>query len=229
MGTIASNILLIREQIAEACHDAGRSPQEVRLIAVSKTKTAAQIREAVEAGQREIGESYVQEFLAKHDDPLLSALDLDWHFIGHLQSNKIRSVIGKVSLIHGIDKLSTAAELSRKALQQNLSVDYLLEVNVSREGSKYGLDPEELLREAEQFFLLPNVRLRGLMTIASPEPELARREFSELHGHLDELKTIAPDPSLLTELSMGMSQDFREAILEGATMVRIGSAIFGWR
>ena len=229
MESIASNLTAIRQQISSACLKAGRREDEVTLIAVSKTKSAAAIREAWDAGQKEFGESYVQEFLDKQQDPLLAPFPLSWHFIGHLQSNKVRQVAGKVAMIHGIDKVSTAGELSKRAVQHDLHIDFLLEVNVSRENSKYGLDPSTLLQAAEECFLLPNIRLRGLMTIASPDPGQARREFAELREALDRIRTAAPDASMLTELSMGMSQDFEEAILEGATLVRVGSAIFGWR
>ncbi|MEI7748407.1 MAG: YggS family pyridoxal phosphate-dependent enzyme [Chlorobiaceae bacterium] len=229
MESIASNIEAIREQINSACIEAGRDPAGVRLIAVSKTKPAELVREAYDAGQVEFGESYVQEFLEKYDDPLLEGIPIDWHFIGHLQSNKIRSIIGKVSLIHGIDKLSTAEELSKRAVQHNLQAEYLLEVNTSGETSKYGMSPNDVLSEAASLFHLPNITLRGLMTIASYDRAAAREEFRQLRILLESLQNIAPDPSKLTELSMGMSGDFEEAIHEGATMIRVGSAIFGWR
>ena len=229
MESIAANIECIQEQITAACIDAGRDRAEVRLIAVSKNHPASFIREAFDSGQIEFGESYVQEFLEKYDDPELENQGIEWHFIGHLQSNKIRSIIGKVSLIHGIDKLSTAEELSKRALQHNLQVNYLLEVNTSGEASKYGMAPEEVLSSAEELFLLPNITLRGLMTIASPERVKAQKEFRQLRMLLEALKAVAPDPSQLVELSMGMSGDFREAIHEGATMIRVGTAIFGWR
>ena len=229
MESIAANIECIQEQITAACIEAGRDRAEVRLIAVSKNHPASFIREAFDSGQIEFGESYVQEFLEKYDDPELENQGIEWHFIGHLQSNKIRSIIGKVSLIHGIDKLSTAEELSKRALQQNLQVNYLLEVNTSGEASKYGMAPEEVLSIAEALFTLPNIFLRGLMTIASPERIKAQEEFRQLRMLLDALKAVAPDPSPLVELSMGMSGDFREAIHEGATMIRVGTAIFGWR
>ncbi|NTU52940.1 MAG: YggS family pyridoxal phosphate-dependent enzyme [Chlorobiaceae bacterium] len=229
MESIASNLAEVREQIASACRKAGRSGNEVRLIAVSKTKSAGAVRQAWDAGQIEFGESYVQEFLEKLDAPELSELPLSWHFIGHLQSNKVRQIAGKVSMIHGIDKVSTAEELSRRAVQNDILVDYLLEVNVSGEGSKYGLDPASVMPAAEQCFALPGIRLRGLMTIASPEPSATRRQFAQLRQTLEKLRTEAPEPTLLTELSMGMSGDFEEAILEGSTMIRIGTAIFGWR
>ncbi len=229
MESIASNLEAIREQINIACIEAGRDPATVRLIAVSKTKPAELVREAYDAGQVEFGESYVQEFLEKYDDPLLEEIPVDWHFIGHLQSNKIRSIIGKISLIHGIDKLSTAEELSKRAVQNNLQVDYLLEVNTSGEASKYGMSPDDVFLEAASLFHLPNLTLRGLMTIASYDRLAAREEFRLLRRLLESLREIAPDPSKLTELSMGMSGDFEEAIHEGATMIRVGSAIFGWR
>ncbi len=229
MESIASRLEAIQEEIKAACIEAGRDPAGVRLIAVSKTKPASLVREAFDAGQIEFGESYVQEFLEKSEDPLLQNRPLKWHFIGHLQSNKIRSIIQKVSLIHGIDKLSTAEELSKRALQHQITIDYLLEVNTSGEASKYGMHPDEVLSSAEALFRLPNITLCGLMTIASPESTLAQQEFRQLRLLLEQLKQIAPDPSKLTELSMGMSGDFAEAIHEGATMIRVGTAIFGWR
>lgn len=229
MESIASNIAAIRQQIEKACIDTNRSSSEVRLIAVSKTKPAALVKEAFDAGQIEFGESYVQEFLEKSRDPLLEKIPVKWHFIGHLQSNKIRSIIGRVSLVHGIDKLSTAEELSKRAVQHNLNVDYLLEVNTSKEASKYGMNPDEVLSTADALFQLPNITLRGLMTIASPDTVTAKKEFRELRLLLEALRKIAPDPLKLTELSMGMSGDFEEAIHEGATMIRVGTAIFGWR
>ncbi|MCX6180092.1 MAG: YggS family pyridoxal phosphate-dependent enzyme [Chlorobiales bacterium] len=229
MGSIATNIRNIRELIKAACLSAGRQPEEVRLIAVSKTKPASLVKEAFEAGPMEFGESYGQEFLEKYEDPLLDKMPIEWHFIGHLQSNKIRFIIDKVSLVHGIDKLSTAEELSKRALQQSLQIDYLLEVNTSGEASKYGMQPNEVLSTAETLFRLPNITLRGLMTIASPDREKAREEFHQLRLLLESLKKITPEPLKLTELSMGMSGDFEDAIHEGATMIRVGTAIFGWR
>lgn len=229
MESIAGNLAAIRQRIDAACVKAGRDPATVRLVAVSKTKPSTMIREAFEAGQLDFGESYVQEFLEKENDPRLTNLPLRWHFIGHLQSNKVRQIIGKVALIHGIDRLSTAEELSRRAVQHDICVDYLLEVNTSGEATKYGIRPEDLAKNAQSFFSLPNIVLRGLMTIASPDPSLARQEFRVLKNLLDTLRATANDPSQLTELSMGMSQDFEEAVAEGATLIRVGTAIFGWR
>ena len=229
MESIAVNIQDIHEQVKAACLSAGREPESVRLIAVSKTKPALLVKEAFDAGQIEFGESYVQEFLDKYQDPLLENIPIKLHFIGHLQSNKVRSIIDKVTLVHGIDRISTAEELSKRAVQHKLHVDYLLEVNTSGEASKYGMQPDEVLATAETLFLMPNISLRGLMTIASPDTTKAREEFRNLRVLLESLKKISPDPLKLSELSMGMSGDFEEAIHEGATMIRVGSAIFGWR
>jgi hypothetical protein len=229
MESIAVNIQDIHEQVKAACLSAGRDPESVRLIAVSKTKPALLVKEAFDAGQIEFGESYVQEFLDKYQDPLLENIPIKWHFIGHLQSNKVRFIIDKVTLVHGIDRISTAEELSKRAVQHKLHVDYLLEVNTSGEASKYGMQPDEVLAAAETLFLMPHISLRGLMTIASPDKTKAREEFRNLRVLLEKLKKISPDPLKLSELSMGMSGDFEEAIHEGATMIRVGSAIFGWR
>ncbi|NMW19154.1 MAG: YggS family pyridoxal phosphate-dependent enzyme [Chlorobiaceae bacterium] len=229
MASIAVNIHDIHEQIKTACISAGRPPETVRLIAVSKTKPASLIKEAYDAGQIAFGESYVQEFIDKSQDPLLDKIPIEWHFIGHLQSNKVRFIIDKVTLVHGIDRISTAEELSKRAIQHNIQVDYLLEVNTSGESSKYGMDPEEVTAAADTLFRMPNITLRGLMTIASPDRAKARKEFRNLRILLDSLKKISPNPEKLTELSMGMSSDFEDAIHEGATMIRVGSAIFGWR
>ena len=229
MACIAVNIQDIQEQINSACLSAGREPESVRLIAVSKTKPASMIKEAFLAGQIDFGESYVQEFLDKYQDPILEKMPVKWHFIGHLQSNKVRFIIDRVTLVHGIDRISTAEELSKRAVQHNIQVDYLLEVNTSGETSKYGMQPDEVAAAAETLFLMPNITLRGLMTIASPDRVKARKEFRNLRLLLDSLKKISSNPEKLTELSMGMSSDFEDAIHEGATMIRVGSAIFGGR
>ena len=229
MGTIAHNLQQIYQEIRSACNKTGRNPSGIRLIAVSKTKPAELVKEAYDAGQLDIGESYVQEFLEKQGSKQLSDIPLHWHFVGHLQSNKVKDIVGKVTLVHSIDKIGTAGELSKRALQKNVTVDYLIEINTSGETSKFGLAPDALLSAAPQFFELPNIRLRGLMTIASPDRTKARQEFRLLAKLLKQLREISPSPALLTELSMGMSQDYDIAIEEGATMIRIGTAIFGSR
>ncbi len=229
MNIVAENLASLREKIRKACTEAGRNPDDVRLIAVSKTKPASLIRQAVEAGQFDIGESYVQEFVEKHESGELSSLPVRWHFIGHLQTNKVKHIVDKVCMVHSIDSLKSAEELSKRAARLKLTVDYLLEVNTSGEATKFGISPDDLLASAPSFFHLQGIRLRGLMTIAAPDRERARREFRTLARLLVELRKTAPEPGLLTELSMGMSQDFDLAIEEGATMIRIGTAIFGSR
>lgn len=229
MDTIANNLQRISEEIRSICNRTGRNFSDIKLIAVSKTKPAILVKEACDAGQLDIGESYVQEFLEKQSSDLLSGLPLCWHFIGHLQTNKVKDIVGKTCLIHSIDRLKTAEELSKRASRQNATVDYLIEINTSGETTKFGLSPKELLSVAPRFFDLPGIRLRGLMTIASPDRNKAGKEFRLLAELLERLKSKSPDPSLLTELSMGMSQDFDIAIEEGATMIRIGTAIFGSR
>ncbi|MBF0587188.1 YggS family pyridoxal phosphate-dependent enzyme [Prosthecochloris sp. N3] len=229
MNSVEERLAAVRTHIDSICRECGRNPEEVRLIAVSKTKPASLVRQAVEAGQADIGESYVQEFLDKSADPELRDLEVNWHFIGHLQSNKIKYIIDRVCMVHSIDKLSTAKELSKRARAKELTVDYLLEINTSGESTKFGISPQELLDTAPSFFDLPSIRLRGLMTIASPDPRKAPGEFKLLRNLLEKLRSIAPDPSTVTELSMGMSGDFEEAIRAGSTMVRIGTAIFGSR
>ncbi len=229
MGAIDQNLRQISEEIRSASQRAGRHPSAVRLIAVSKTKPAELIKEACDAGQLDIGESYVQEFLEKQASEELSDIPIHWHFIGHLQSNKVKDIVGKVELVHSIDKFGTARELSKRAVQKQVTVDYLIEINTSGETSKFGLAPDALLSEAPQFFNLPNIRMRGLMTIASPDRTKARKEFRMLGELLEQLRNVSAVPELLTELSMGMSQDYDIAIEEGATMIRIGTAIFGSR
>lgn len=229
MTTIAENLKHIREEIDSACAKAGRNPDEVKLIAVSKTKPASAILEAYNAGQVLFGENYVQEFLQKHDDPILSGCRPEWHFIGHLQSNKVKYLVGKVAMVHTIDKFSTAEEISRRAAQQGITVPILLEVNISGEDSKYGISPGDLFREAEKIAGLSHVELRGLMTIATPDLDAVRGEYREMRRLFEKLQQQSTTPHLITELSMGMSQDFDIAIEEGATMIRVGTAIFGGR
>ncbi|MCS7013115.1 MAG: YggS family pyridoxal phosphate-dependent enzyme [Chloroherpetonaceae bacterium] len=227
--TIAQNLAQVRSQIEAACQQAGRAANTVKLVAVSKTKPAEMIREAYEAGQRIFGENYVQELLQKQAHPLLHGLDIEWHLIGHLQSNKVKYIVGKVSMVQAVDKISLAAELSRRAGRQNQCVAILLEVNISDESSKYGFKPEEVCAAAKEIFTMPHLSLKGLMAIGSPELEKAEKEFAKMKCLFDDIKRLAPQPETFTELSMGMSGDFAQAIAAGATIVRIGSAIFGER
>jgi len=226
MTTIATNLQAVRLRIARACKEQHREPSEVTLLAVGKTFAAAAIREAAEAGQREFGENYVQEALAKQD--ALRNLGLIWHFIGPLQSNKTRPIAQSFHWVHSLDREKIARRLSdaRPATLPPLQV--CIEVNLSGEGSKSGVAPAELAALARQVASLPRLKLRGLMAVPEPSTDVAlqRRRFAELRALKDEL---AREGLALDTLSMGMSADLEAAIAEGATIVRIGTAIFGER
>jgi pyridoxal phosphate enzyme (YggS family) len=211
-----------------AARRAGRDPKSVRLVAVSKTKTAEAVTEAMQAGQLIFGENYVQELTAKAAQV---SGPVEWHFIGSLQSNKVKYIAGLVALIHSVDRLSLAAETEKQWGKLGKTCDILVEVNVSGEKSKAGTTTSEVVRLVRDIARLPHLRIKGLMTMPPffDEPEQARpyfRELRELAG------TIAVEgiPNVeMNELSMGMSGDFEVAIEEGATLVRVGSAIFGHR
>ena len=218
--TVAANVAEVRARIRAAAERAGRDPASVTLIAVSKTFPAEAIAAAVAAGVRYIGENRVQEAEGKR--AALDALGVRpvWHLIGHLQTNKVKTALQVFDILHSVDSLRLAETLSRHA---TAPVDVLLEVNVGGEASKFGFAPEETLRAVEQVGRLPNLRPRGLMTVAPAvdEPEDVRPVFRRLR----ELR----DAAGLVDLSMGMTHDFEVAIEEGATMIRVGRAIFGER
>jgi pyridoxal phosphate enzyme (YggS family) len=226
MSQIAENLDFIRQRITAAAERNGRSAKEVKLVAVSKTYPPEVIREAVEAGQQCFGENRVQDALPKID-----ALppDLEWHLIGHLQTNKVRKVIGRFALFHGVDNIALALQMNRIAGEFGVTASILLEVNVSGEESKFGFTPSALPAALEELLPLPHLRVEGLMTMApySENPDCARPVFEGLRKLRDALSAASGHP--LKELSMGMSGDFEQGIEEGATIVRIGSAIFGTR
>ena len=218
----------VRKRIEENCRIAGRSPDEVTLITVSKTKPVEMLLEAYEAGARQFGENKVQELTAKI--PQMPE-DIKWHLIGHLQTNKVRQVIGRTTLIHSVDSIRLAKEIERESEKHNLVTDILLEVNAAREDSKFGFyleDTEEALRQISRF---PHVRVKGLMTIA---PFVANAEdnrpiFRKLYEFYVDMKSKNIDNVNMTVLSMGMTGDYEVAVQEGATMVRVGTGIFGVR
>jgi pyridoxal phosphate enzyme (YggS family) len=226
MSQIAENLEFIRQRIAAAAERNGRSAKEVKLVAVSKTYPPEIIREAVEAAQQCFGENRVQDALLKID-----ALppDMEWHLIGHLQTNKVRKVIGRFALFHGVDNTALALQMNRIAEEFGVTASILLEVNVSGEESKFGFSPGALPGALEELLPLPHLRVEGLMTMApySENPDCARPVFEGLRKLRDALSATSGHP--LKELSMGMSGDFEQGIEEGATIVRIGSAIFGTR
>ena len=226
MTDIAAHLAAVQEQIRAAAVRAGRDPSSVRLVAVSKTHPASAVAEAAATGQRVFGESRVQE--AREKIPSCPP-GLDWHFIGHLQKNKVRQALPLFGFFHSIDSTALAQAIDRIAGETGKPVEGLLEVNVSGEETKHGFTPDELRKEFAALIKLPHLRIRGLMTMApySDNPEDARPVFRALRELRDELQSAHGRP--LPELSMGMSGDFEPAIAEGATLVRIGSSIFGAR
>lgn len=226
MNSVQTNLSEIHARIESAATRCGRKASEIELVAVSKTHPPELIREAFEAGQRAFGESRVQDALPKID--ALPA-GIEWHFIGHLQTNKIRKVVDRFALFHGVDNENLAIQINRIAGELGVTANVLLEVNVSGEESKFGFASEKLPAALENLAPLPFLRIRGLMTMApySDHPDEARPYFAKLREHRDRLATETGLP--LSELSMGMSGDFEQGITEGATIVRVGSAIFGSR
>ena len=225
---IAANIALIRQQIASACINCGRRPEDVRLVAVSKKKPATDIEAAIAAGQTLFGESYVQECVAKIDTVESAA---EWHFIGGLQSNKVKYLAGKVAMIHSVDRLSLAKEIDRQWRKLNSGVDILIQVNLGEEETKSGTTADELLALVSKVARLEYLRIRGLMTLPPwhEDPEAVRPYFRQLKELAEQVQALGLPNVNMAELSMGMSHDFAAAIEEGATMVRIGTAIFGAR
>ena len=226
MTSITDNLERVREQIAQATGKAGRSIDDVELVAISKTHDAVKVREAIEAEQSLFGESRVQEARVKIPD---LPSNLRWHFVGHLQKNKIRHALPLFELIHSVDSLALAQDINRIAEEDGLHPRVLLEVNVAGEGSKFGFTPEKLREDLENLLALPRLSILGLMTIPpiADEAEASRKYFVELRELRDRLQTEFHVD--LAQLSMGMTQDFAIAVEEGATLVRVGTAIFGER
>jgi len=226
MEELSDRLDHLRIKIAAAAQRARRSPTDIELVAVSKTQPAENVREAIEAGQLLFGENRVQELLSKV--PLLPS-STRWHFIGHLQSNKVRKILPICELIHGVDSTELAKDIDRIAEELGLFPRVLLEVNVAGEASKFGFKPEVLRNEIETLLSLKRVQVEGFMTIAplAEDPEDSRTFFRALRTLRDELATCTDTP--LPTLSMGMSGDFEVAVEEGATHVRVGSALFGAR
>jgi len=229
-STISENLRQLRATIAQAAERAGRRAADVQLVAVSKTQPLAAIAAAVAAGQRLFGENAVQEALTKI--PAFPEQGLEWHFIGHLQSNKARFVPGNFTWLHSLDSLKLAGRLSRLAQDNQATINALLEVNITRDPNKHGIAPEQLAPLLEQLLKanLAGIRLRGLMALGPyrATPDELRTSFAALRRLRDDSARRFALPGF-TELSMGMSGDFIEAIQEGATFVRLGTAVFGDR
>ena len=226
MTSIADNVERVREQIAQAAAKANRNADDVELVAISKTHDAAKVREAIEAGQTLFGESKVQE--ARVKIPELPS-NLRWHFVGHLQKNKIRHALPLFEMIHSVDSLELAKDINRIAEEDGLHPRVLLEVNVAGEGSKFGFKSEKLRAEIESLLGLSRLSILGLMCIPpiAEEAESSRKYFAQLRELRDSLQTEFHVD--LAQLSMGMTQDFAVAVEEGATLLRVGTAIFGER
>lgn len=218
----------VRQKIVQACERAGRNPSEVKLIAVSKTKPVSMIEEAIACGQTVFGENKVQELCDKI--PQLPA-NLEWHLIGHLQRNKVKYIVDKVALIHSVDTVRLAKQISQEAIKAGVTVQILLEVNVAREESKFGFMEEEVEEVVREIAAFPNIQIVGLMTIAPfvADPEENRIYFKKLHQLCVDINKKNIDNIRMSELSMGMTGDYEVAIEEGATMVRVGTGIFGTR
>ena len=235
---IAENRKLALEKIREACLRVNRDPAEVRLIAVSKTRPLEDIQAAWEAGARDFGENYMQELREKMDSwAAVAGGEIRWHMIGHLQRNKVKYLVGRVAMIHSVDSLPLAWEIEKKAAAGGIRINILLEVNVAGEESKFGFSLAEVDEAAERITKeMPHLRLRGLMTSApyTEDPETNRLHFQALRNQamaLMERGLIAPSEggNPLPELSMGMSGDYEVAVEEGATLVRVGTCLFGER
>jgi PLP dependent protein len=226
MNSIAENLERVRKQIASAAAKSGRSPDAVELVAITKTHPAEKVREAIEAGQGLFGESRVQEARAKI--PELPS-NIRWHFVGHLQKNKVRQALPLFEMIHSIDSLVLAEDVNRIANEEGLHPRVLLEVNVAGEGSKVGFSPDQLHDEIERLLDLPRLTFEGLMCVPpiAEKAEASRKFFVQLRELREELENHCG--ITLSHLSMGMTQDFPIAVEEGATLVRVGTAIFGER
>lgn len=226
--TISRNLARINERIRAAAESTGRDPASVRLVAVSKTRPAADIIAAFQAGQTVFGENYIQELVPKlaevHED-------VQWHVIGHLQSNKVKHIAGQVAMIHSVDRLSLAQEIDRQWGKLGKSCDILIQVNLSGEATKSGTTEDGAIQLLRECALLPNVRVKGLMTMPPffDDPDAARPYFAELRRLSETVARQRIAGVEMVELSMGMSGDFEAAIQEGATLVRVGTAIFGER
>ena len=223
---ITNNVAVVRDRIANAAGRSGRDLRSIKLVAVTKYVDPSRVRDLITAGVDTLGESRPQELWTKAK--VLTDVDVDWHLVGHLQRNKIRRTLPWVRLIHSVDSVRLAEAISEEAGRSGRQARVLLEVNVSGDASKHGFAPDELPAKLGRISDLDHLDVRGLMTMAHREggPEAARRDFAQLRELRDRLAADLPVKMSLGELSMGMSGDFEEAIAEGATLVRVGSALF---
>jgi len=226
--SIRENVQFVRNKIAEACRRSGRESEEIELVAITKTVDVEQINEAIEAGLRVVGENRVQEAWRKYQEVGGKA---HWHMVGHLQTNKVKRVLQFADMIHSVDSVHLAREIQTQAEKLERTIEILIQVNTSGEESKFGLEPEATIGAIEEVSTLPNLKIKGLMTIGAflPNPEDVRPCFkllNDLKGRVNEHKIAGVE---IGTLSMGMTNDYEIAIEEGSTMVRVGTAIFGER
>ena len=225
---ITENLEQVQRNINEACKLAGRDPKEVTLIAVSKTKPVSMLMDAYRCGQRIFGENKVQEIMDKYEQ---MPDDVQWHMIGHLQRNKVKYIVDKVAMIHSVDSFRLAETIEQEAAKKNVIVPVLVEVNVAQEESKYGFSPEEVIPFLEKVSVFSHIQVKGLMTIAPfvENPEENRGVFHKLRKLSVDIREKNINNITMSVLSMGMTGDYQVAIQEGATMVRVGTGIFGER
>lgn len=225
---VKENLAYVEEQITKACEKVGRNREEVTLIAVSKTKPVSLVDEVIDYGISEFGENKVQEIMDKYESV---KTPVNWHMIGHLQRNKVKYIVDKVCLIHSVDSYRLAEMIDQEAAKKGVSCDILIEVNIAKEDTKYGVMKEEVLPLVEQISKLSNIRIKGLMTIAPfvENSEKNRVHFRNLRNLYVDIKTKNIHNVDMKILSMGMTNDYEVAIEEGATMVRVGTGIFGQR
>ena len=225
---LKENLALVEKEIAAACKRAGRRREDVTLIAVSKTKPVCELKEAYDLGVRVFGENKVQELADKYE---ALPKDIRWHMIGHLQRNKVKYIIDKVELIHSVDSVRLAETIEKEAAKRDITVNILIEVNVAGEESKFGIAPKELPAFVEEVAKFPHIRVQGLMTIAPfvENSEDNRPVFESLRKLSVDIKDKKVDNVIIRVLSMGMTNDYSVAVEEGATMVRVGTGIFGVR
>ncbi|HHY59177.1 MAG TPA: YggS family pyridoxal phosphate-dependent enzyme [Clostridia bacterium] len=228
MSDIKANVAAIKERMAKAAERFGRKPEEIELVAVTKTVPVERIREALAAGIRHLGENRVQELVAKYGELGAAA---QWHLIGHLQTNKVKYIVDKVTLVHSLDRWSLAEELEKRAAAQGRVIPVLLQVNIAEEETKFGLRRQEVIPFLEKIIPLSHLQVRGLMTIAPlvEDPEEVRPVFRSLFRLAQEIDRRRYPGVEMRYLSMGMTGDYEVAIEEGANMVRIGTGIFGER
>ncbi len=228
MSYIKENIENVERKIQAACDRSGRKREDVLLLAVSKTIDVPRIKEAVECGLTSLGENKVQEIMDKYE-PMGEGVK--WHLIGHLQTNKVKYIIDKVELIHSVDSLKLAEEISKRAKAKGITANILLEINAAGEESKFGLKPEECEEAVREISILDNIKIRGLMTVAPnvENPEENRIYFKQMKQLLVDINAKKIDNVNMDVLSMGMTGDYEVAIEEGATIVRVGTGIFGAR